>query len=62
VTLARLVAYLVALDVPPPPSPTPAGHPAVFHGFPTYLIGGFFGLGLIVLMMLVLRQRPRPRR
>ena len=61
-TAAWFLTCLVVLDVAPPPSPTPSSHPAVFHGFPSYLIGGFFGLGLIVLMMLVLRQRPRPHR
>jgi hypothetical protein len=61
VTAAWLL-WLVLLDVPPPPSPTPAAHPGVFHGLPAYLIGGFFGLGMILLTMLVLRRRPSPPR
>jgi hypothetical protein len=63
VTSLYLRVWLVALDVPPPPSPSPGtGQAAGTHAFATYLIGGLFGLGLILLIMIVLRQRPKPGR
>jgi hypothetical protein len=55
--------WLVALDIPPPPSPSPGtGQAAGTHAFAAYLIGGFFALGLIVLIMVLLRQRPKSAR
>jgi hypothetical protein len=57
----QLVAGLILLDVLPP-TPTTTGaavYPQVSHGFAAYLIGGFVGLGLIVLAMILLGLKPK---
>jgi hypothetical protein len=62
VTALHLRVWLLALDIAPP-SPSPStGQAAGSYGFAAYLIGGFFALGLIVLIMVVLRQRPKSAR
>jgi hypothetical protein len=65
VTLAGqiLAVGLVLLDVLPP-SPTTTGsgsevYPQAGNGFAAYLIGGFFGLGVIVVAMILLSLRPK---
>lgn len=51
---------LVLLDVPGGPSPSPSGvYPAQSNGLAAYLVGGFFGLGLLILVMVLLNRRPR---
>jgi hypothetical protein len=58
-----LWVWPLAFDIPPPSSPSPApGQVATSYGFAAYLVGGFFALGLIVLIMVLLRQRPRSGR
>jgi hypothetical protein len=58
-----LVGGLVLLDVlPPSPTTTGAGsgvHPQGSHGFAAYLIGGFVGLGVIVVTMILLSLKPK---
>jgi hypothetical protein len=51
---------MVLLDVvPPSPSPQSSVDPVGSHGFAAYMIGGFFALGLLVLITLLLGRRPR---
>jgi hypothetical protein len=65
VTLAGqiLAGGLVLLDVLPP-SPTATGsgsevYPQASHGFAAYFIGGFVGLGVILLAMILLSMKPK---
>ena len=58
-----LAVGLVLLDVLPP-SPTTTGsgsevYPQAGNGFAAYLIGGFFGLGVIIVAMILLSLRPK---
>lgn len=58
-----LVVGLVLLDVLPP-SPSTTGsesevYPQAGNGFAAYLIGGFFGLGVIVVAMILLSLKPK---
>jgi hypothetical protein len=59
-----LVLALVPLDaLPEAPTPTPtAAYPGQAPGRGAYLLGGFFGLGIIVLAMLLLRLPKRAKR
>jgi hypothetical protein len=59
-----VVLALMPLDVlPDPPSPTPsAAHPGQAPGRGAYIFGGFFGLGIIVLAMVLLRLPKRAKR
>jgi len=51
---------MVLLDVrPPSPSAQSSVDPVGSHGFAAYMIGGFFALGLLVLVTLLLGRRPR---
>jgi len=62
-----LLGELLAL-IPPdvlPPAATPTGprtevYPRQGQGFAAYLVGGFFGLGVIILAMVLLSLKPRP--
>jgi len=59
-----IVLQLVPLDaLPNQPSPTPptAVYPRGSHGFAAYIIGGFIGLGILVLAMALLNRRPKRR-
>ena len=54
---------LIPLDVLPPTA-TPSGtgtevYPRQGQGFAAYLLGGFFGLGLIVVAIVLLNRKPR---
>jgi hypothetical protein len=53
--------FVVTLDVlSPTPNATASVDPTVgSHGFAAYLIGGFFALGLIMLVGFLLSRRPR---
>jgi hypothetical protein len=63
VTALQLWVLPLAFDIPPPPSPSPGpGQVAANYGFAVYLVGGFFALGLLVLIMILLRQRPKSAR
>ncbi len=59
-----VVLALVPLDVlPEAPTPTPSpAHPGQAPGRGAYLLGGFFGLGIIVLAMVLLRLPKRAKR
>jgi hypothetical protein len=51
---------MVLLDVrPPSPSAQSSVDPVGTHGFAAYMIGGFFALGLLVLITLLLGRRPK---
>jgi hypothetical protein len=56
-----VVLAFIPLDVlPDAPTPTPsAAYPGQAPGRGAYLFGGFFGLGIIVLAMVLLRL-PKP--
>jgi hypothetical protein len=58
-----MLVELILLDVlTPTPTGTGAGsevYPQASHGFAAYLIGGFFGLGLLVLAMILLNRKPK---
>jgi hypothetical protein len=45
-----------------PPTPSPSGPPAHMPGRGAYILGGFFGLGIIVLAMVLLRFPKRANR
>ena len=53
--------FVVTLDgLSPTPNATASSDPTVgSHGFAAYLIGGFFALGLIMLVAFLLSRRPR---
>ena len=59
-----VVLAFVPLDVlPDAPTPTPsAAYPGQAPGRGAYLFGGFFGLGIIVLAMVLLRLPKRTKR
>jgi hypothetical protein len=51
---------MVLLDVrPPSPSAQSSVDPVGSHGFAAYIFGGFFALGLLVLVTLLLGRRPK---
>lgn len=60
--LAELLV-LIPLDVLPPTAGPTGSDGAVYprqgQGFAAYVIGGFFGLGLIILAMILLNLKPR---
>lgn len=49
---------LIPLDVPLSPSPVPV-NPTRSNGFAAGIVGGFFGLGLLVLCAILLSLKPR---
>ena len=59
----QLLVGLILLDVlPPSPSTTGAGsdvYPQASHGFAAYIVGGFVGLGVLILAMILLSLKPR---
>jgi hypothetical protein len=60
-SVAATITVLVLHMLPPPtPSASPSVDPtAGSHGFAAYLIGGFFALGLLMLVGFLLRLKPR---
>jgi formate-dependent nitrite reductase membrane component NrfD len=53
---------LIPFEVLPSATPTAPGtgvYPAQGQGFAAYLVGGFFGLGLIILAMVLLGLKPK---
>jgi hypothetical protein len=60
--LGELLA-LIPLDVlPPTATPTGSGaqvYPQQGQRFAAYLVGGFFGLGVIILAMVLLSLKPK---
>jgi hypothetical protein len=58
--LAMPLVEMVLLDVlPPSRSAQSSVDPVGSHGFAAYIIGGFFALGLLVLITLLLGRRPK---
>jgi hypothetical protein len=58
-----VLTTLIPLDLPPqPPSPTPSViYPSRGPGRGAYFVGGFIGLGILMLAMALLRLRPKRR-
>ena len=60
VVLAMPLVEMILLHVlPPSPSPPSSADPVGSHGFAAYIVGGFFALGLLVLITLLLGRRPK---
>ena len=61
--MIELVAsvWLVPLDVLTPSSAPPSTgvYPQQGHGFAAYIIGGFIGLGVLVVAMILLSLKPK---
>ena len=59
----QLLAGLVLLDVVPPTPTSSGAGPGVYpqggQGFAAYLVGGFVGLGVIVVAMILLSLKPK---
>ena len=53
--------WLIPLDVLPPSSapPSPGVFPQQSHGFAAYIIGGFIGLGVLIVAMILLSMKPK---
>ena len=60
IELAAII-WLIPLDVLPPSSASPstAVYPQQSHGFAAYIVGGFIGLGVLVLAMILLSLKPK---
>ncbi len=57
--LAMPLVEMVLFVLPPSPSAQSSVDPVGSHGFAAYIIGGFFALGLLVLITLLLGRRPK---
>jgi len=59
----QLLIELIVLDVlPPTPTATGAGpqvYPQASHGFAAYIIGGFLGLGVLIVAMILISLKPK---
>jgi hypothetical protein len=58
---AMIMLTLIPFDALPP-TPTPSAPPSQVLGQGAYILGGFFGLGIIVLAMVLLRFTKRVNR
>jgi hypothetical protein len=59
----QLLVELIVLDVLPP-TPTARGsgpqvYPEASHGFAAYIIGGFLGLGVLIVAMILISLKPK---
>jgi hypothetical protein len=61
IELIMVVLALMPLDVPSQPTP-PATYPRQGPGGSVYIVGGFLGLGIIVLATVLLRFPKRANR
>ena len=52
---------LIPLDGLPPSSAAPSAgaYPQQSHGFAAYIVGGFIGLGVIILAMILFSTKPK---
>ena len=60
--MLELILGLLPLDIPPPASPSAGGapvYPVRSNGFAAYLVGGFFALGLIILVGVLIGLKPK---
>lgn len=57
-TASCLTVWLMALELPGR-SPDPLVYPDQGSGFAAYIVGGFFGLGILVLFMIWISRRPK---
>jgi hypothetical protein len=58
--LAMSLVEMVLLDaLPSSPSSQSSVDPVGSHGFAAYMVGGFFALGLLVLITVLLGRRPK---
>ena len=53
--------WLIPLDVLPPSSApaSPGVYPQQSHGFAAYIVGGFIGLGILIVAMILLSLKPK---
>lgn len=51
---------LIPLDIPSP-RPNAGVYPTQGNGFAAYILGGFFGLGILVLFMVWISRKPKRR-
>ena len=55
-----LIWTLVPLDMlPPSPSPGGAVYPQQSSGFAAYIVGGFFGLGILIVVTIWISAKPK---
>jgi hypothetical protein len=63
VSLLGELLLLITLDVlPPTAAPSGSGsqvYPSSGQGFAAYIVGGFFGLGILILAMVLLGLKPK---
>jgi hypothetical protein len=60
----ELILGLLPVDIPPPATPSTGGpdapvYPVRSNGFAAYLVGGFFALGLILLVGVLIGLKPK---
>jgi hypothetical protein len=61
--LALLAITLVSLDIlAPTASPGSPVYPQQSNGFAAYIVGGFFGLGVLILVTIWISNKPKPPR
>lgn len=61
--LALMAVTLALLDIlPPTASPGSPVYPQQSNGFAAYIVGGFFGLGILILVTIWISKKPKPPR
>lgn len=59
-TSAAALGWAVLLPLyAPGASPAPGEYPTQGSGFAAYIVGGFFGLGILILFMIWTSRRPK---
>jgi hypothetical protein len=58
--MLHVALWLVLLPLElPGPSPQPGVYPTQSNGFAAYIVGGFVGLGILILFMVWTSRRPK---